>query len=294
MSAPALNFKTAQGETRFLTAYNQVRSLWPVASESLRIPTSFGSTHVLACGPADGRPLVLLHGFGFGATMWYPNVAALAKDHRVYAVDNLGDMNQSVPERAFKHRRETADWLRELLDRLGIDRATVMGHSYGGWLTLNFAQCAPERVERIVLLAPAASLVPMVKQFYLRVMGAGMFPTVGMVRSFARWCVAPGHAVPEELVQQFAMGLKHYKFGRVVMPDVYTDEELRSVKTPALLLIGDKEVIYDPQAAMDRAARLMPNLETDWIGNAGHGLSLEQADKINERVLRFLSAANRA
>lgn len=289
MSKPKLHFRTAAGESLFLAAYQKNLDLWPVAYESRHVETRFGSTHVITAGPDDAPPLLLIHGFGFSATMWASNIAALAADRRVYAVDIMGDMNQSVPSRAFANRREMAEWLCELLDALGVERTVVVGHSYGGWLSLNLALNAPERVERMVLLAPAASFVPMVKQFYLRVMGAGLLPGL-MSRSFAQWCVAPGHTAPAAMVEQFHMGLKHYRWGPVRMPDLYTDEELRQIDVPALLLMGDHEVIYDAEAAIARARRLLKGLTVTMIPDAGHALSIEQPDLVNQAIRAFIGA----
>lgn len=288
MSALTLNFRTMEGQNLYLTAYDKNLALWPVPYQSLRIKTGYGTTHVLACGPAGAPPVILLHGFGFSAAMWYPNVAALASDHRVYAVDVMSDFNQSVPDRQFQDRRSTADWLTGVLDELGIERAVVIGHSYGGWLTLNLALCAPERVERIVLLAPAASFVPMVKQFYVRLGIMGLLRTVGAARNFAQWCMAPGHRAPDAIVELFATGMRHYRFGRVIPPDVYTDEELRRIEAPALLLIGDQEVLYKPQAAMARATRLLKQVQTGIIPDASHALTLEQPEAVNRAIRAFL------
>lgn len=71
-------------------------------------------------------------------------------------------------------------------------------------------------------------------------------------------------------------------------PYVFTDEELKSVKVPILLLLSEHEVIYDPQPALKRASTFVPGIEAEIVKNAGHVLSMEQPEYINARVLRFL------
>lgn len=288
MSTRTLNFRTPQGQVQYLHAYDDVLALWPVEHRSLFIETSFGSTHVITAGPEDGPPVVLLHGFGFSAGMWFPNVGALAANHRIYAVDVLGDTNQSVATRPFKERSEMAQWLRELLDALGIRKAIMIGHSYGGWLTLNFAMNAPHRVDRSVLLAPAASFVPMVKQFYVRLLLLGLFRSRWVANSFAQWCVAQGNVVEPRLVELFAMGMKHFRFGPIIPPDVYTEAELARVQTPTLLVVGEAEVIYDADRAVKRATAAIKDLQVRLIKHASHGLTLEQPDQVNRAILDFI------
>jgi pimeloyl-ACP methyl ester carboxylesterase len=74
----------------------------------------------------------------------------------------------------------------------------------------------------------------------------------------------------------------------MVLPPVYTDEELRQIRAPTLLLLGDQEVVYDYKAALSRAKAMIPNLETAIIPGAGHASSLDQPDMVNQRILEFL------
>lgn len=76
-----------------------------------------------------------------------------------------------------------------------------------------------------------------------------------------------------------------------IYPTVYTDVELKQIDLPALLLIGAGDKIYNPQKAVDRAQRLMPNLNAEIIPEAGHLLIMDQPKIINARILQFLSNA---
>ena len=80
-------FRTPEGKTAFLAAYDAAMKLWPVSYEEMDIPTRFGTTHVVASGPKDAEPLVLLHGYMATLTMWAPNIADFSKHYRVYALD---------------------------------------------------------------------------------------------------------------------------------------------------------------------------------------------------------------
>lgn len=288
MSANALSFKSPAGAAEYLQAYNAVLTLWPVAHESHYIETSHGVTHVVTAGPEGAPPIVLLHAYAFSSAEWYANVEALSANHRVYAVDVMGDMNQTVMKRPFKQRAELAVWLRELFDALGIAKAVLMGHSYGGWLTLNFAMQYPERLTKIVLLAPAASFVPMVGQFTLRRILAFILPK-WFLPAFGRWSVAPGNPVPVLLLEQMRVAMRQYKFTSMVLqPDVYTDAELAQIKTPALVVVGEHEVIYNPAKAVERAQRTVAGLQVRMIPGASHALLMEQPAAVNEAILSFV------
>ena len=75
-----------------------------------------------------------------------------------------------------------------------------------------------------------------------------------------------------------------------MFPTVYTDEELKQIELPALLLIGTGEKIYNPKKVIDRAQRWMPDLTAEIIPNVGHTFNMEQPETINARILEFLSS----
>ena len=115
-----------------------------------------------ACRPAVSRPttaepaLLLLHGIGDSSVSWMPVMDGLAEDHRVIAPDLLGHGESDKP-RADYSAAAFANGMRDLLEVLAVERATVVGHSLGGGVAAQFAYQYPDRVERLVLVAPAAS-----------------------------------------------------------------------------------------------------------------------------------------
>ena len=101
----------------------------------------------------DGRPtLLLLHGIGDNSASWVPVMAGLAEEHRVIAPDLLGH-GQSDKPRADYSAAAFANGMRDLLEVLGVDRVTVVGHSLGGGVAAQFSYQYPDRVERLVLVA---------------------------------------------------------------------------------------------------------------------------------------------
>ena len=290
MSEYPSNFKTPEGEAKYIAAYETTLTLWPIPYESLEVPTQWGRTHLIVCGPKDGSPLVLLHGMHLSATMWFSNIAALSRNYRIYAVDTIGGVGRSVVVHPLNGRADLAGWLNEVLDGLRITQTHIVGHSYGGWLALNFALSASERINRLILLAPVG-LQPFVSQFWLRGIRAMLFPRRSLITSFMKWMTVKGFVVNELFVEQFVLGVKNFRSRPQirVLPTVFTDDELRQIKAHTLLLIGGKEVIYDPEVAVNRAKQLIQSIEAEVVPNASHGLPMEQPELVNERILEFLN-----
>ena len=99
-----------------------------------------------------GPVLLLLHGIGDSSESWLPVMHALARHHTVIAPDLLGHGASDKP-RADYAVAAYANGMRDLLDVLGIESATLVGHSLGGGVAAQFAYQFPERCERLVLVA---------------------------------------------------------------------------------------------------------------------------------------------
>jgi pimeloyl-ACP methyl ester carboxylesterase len=285
-------FKTPQGAAIFLAAYDEAMKSWPVAYESREIQSRFGTTHVVVSGPVDGPPLVLLHGYWSTLTMWTPNVADLSRDHRVYAIDVIGQPGRSIPGEPMRNPADCAAWLTATLNGLRLDRVTLIGMSYGGWLALNYAIASPERLRNLVLLSPAASFLPLVRQFSLRGMRMVFLPTRLTVNSFMRWLgfgdALEGSSTVPELMY---LGMKHFRIPRetaAVAPTVFSDADLRAMHVPTLLLIGEREVIFDPPSGLARARRLLPNIQGELLPRSSHEMCVSQHALVDRRILDFL------
>jgi len=100
-----------------------------------------------------GPVLLLLHGLGCDHTSWDPVIDSLARRYTVIAPDLLGH-GQSAKPRADYSIGGYANAMRDLLTVLGIESVTVVGHSLGGGVAMQFAYQFPERTERMVLVAP--------------------------------------------------------------------------------------------------------------------------------------------
>lgn len=100
---------TDTGEA-FHRAYDAVLAKWPDGTVPMALESDYGTTHINACGPQDGAPVILLPGGGATSTVWFGNVSALSAHNRVYAVDLIGEAGRSIP------RGKPVKTIDELLD----------------------------------------------------------------------------------------------------------------------------------------------------------------------------------
>ena len=282
-------YRSTEGETVVRTAYERALAKWPVEYKELRVATRWGSTTVYSCGAGSALPIVLFHGMSVSSPSWYPTVGALAGIRHVYAVDYPGDFGKSDHRTPPATREEAAEWVFELLDKLGIETTDMLGKSFGAFLAANAATRIPDRASRLVLISPAAVFTRLRTAFYPRAFLASMISTAVTRESFLKWLHAPGNYERDEFTELFDAALR---FGRPRLrfaPTVLRDSELRRLTMPVLYLAGEHEVIVDPVASTRRARQLLSDGHVEMIAGAGHGITVEQTRRTNELITRFLN-----
>jgi len=286
-------FRSEQAKEEYLAYYDNRANGWPVQSESMRVDTTFGRTYVRISGPSEAPALVLLPGSVFNSLMWIPNIEALSKEYRTYAVDNIYDCGRSIYTRELTSPQAFVQWLDELFTALELgDDIRMMGLSYGSWLTHQYARQYPQRLKKIVLLAHPA-IVRVNMEFVARFMLAFLSPE--RLASFFHWLLKDtaqkderSSILLDEIVGDVKLVARCYKPKKTVVPKVVKDEELSGIKVPALFLMGENEKTFNHQKAIARIKKIAPQAQIEIILNAGHDLSMAQADLVNQKVLAFL------
>jgi len=131
---------------------------FPTSFRVQDIQTDGATIHVRVGG--KGSAVVLLHGFGDTGDMWAPLAADLARNHTVVVPDLRGMGLSSHPEDGYDKRTQAAD-VRAVLTKLGIDRATVVGHDIGTMVAYAYASRYPDKTDRLVVMdAPVPGIPP--------------------------------------------------------------------------------------------------------------------------------------
>ena len=240
----------------------------------------------LGSGPA----LLLLHGLGCDHTTWLPVVQALSRRYTVIAPDLLGHGLSAKP-RADYSVGGYANGMRDLLTVLGIDKVTVVGHSFGGGVAMQFAYQFPERTERMVLVAPGG-LGPEVTKAIRMITLPGFHQAMGLVtlpglrqvtkaslRALATSGIAGTRDLDEvaEIVDSFKDPRTRRAIRHVVSAVVdwrgqivtMVDRAYLTQAMPMCVIWGTEDSVI-PVRHAGIVAELAPGATVEVIANAGH------------------------
>ncbi|HEX8517185.1 MAG TPA: alpha/beta hydrolase [Bacteroidia bacterium] len=273
----------------YIQSYDRALSLWKTPFEEKDIRTKYGNAHVIISGAENAPPLVLLHGMNASSTMWYPNIIALSSQYRVYAVDFLLEPGKSLCNAEIEGTDAIVSWYMGIFDELGLKKFSIVGASRGGWLSINIALHAPSRINKIVLLSPAQTftwIIPNPK--ILKNITYTLSPKRKKLRHVLETMTSNVDNISQVFINQYYIATREATVNKCMLQMTpFSEDELRSLKMPVLVLIGDKDII-NGKKSMEKARRLIPGVQTEMISRAGHFLSIDQAEEVNKKVLAFL------
>lgn len=242
------------------------------------------------------KVIALVHGLGLNRHSWQWQVPALAKDHRVVTFDLHGHGDSSVPPQTAS-LTVFSEQLRELLDHLGIARASVFGFSLGGMIARRFAMDHADRLEALGILHSAHARDKAAHDaIQARVAQAAQDgPAATVEAALERWFTdgfRASHPAVMDEVRRWILANRKEVYAPIyqVLVDGVTElvDPRPPITAPTLVMTGEQDFGNSP--AMSRAiAAEIPGSELVILPGLRHMALAEAPELFNARLLSFLS-----
>ncbi|MES2536996.1 MAG: alpha/beta hydrolase [Pseudomonadota bacterium] len=248
-----------------------------------------------------GYPVVLLHGSGAGITgweNWHDIMPRLAERYRVLVPDIIGFGFTERPEGTQYKLKLWVQHLLDFLDALHVEKAVLIGNSFGGALALALAMRNAHRVERLILMGTPAG------DFERRTTDASSWyyePSLENMTQLLRNFPYDPSVVTEDMVRLRhevtvkAGGLEAYrklfpepgKVGDIKIIKGIPESDLEKIDTPVLVLHGRDDKVVPPECGL-RIARSCPNAELHMFGKCGHWVQIEKYEQFLAQTNAFI------
>lgn len=254
--------------------------------------TVFGQKiHYVEAG--SGPTVILLHGLGGSTPVWQFNVAALAEKYHVVVPDQIGFGKSDKPLVNYRIRTYV-DFLDQFCKQLGIERASLVGNSMGGWIAAAFTAAFPDRVDRLVLVDAAGYAPPKdldTRTFY------GLNPTtregmkVLVAKVFYSKAFQTDAAIEQAIAARLAAG-DGYTINSItesiIRGEDFLDDVVKTIKRPTLIVWGRQDGLV-PLADGERFNKDIVGSKMIVIGQCGHVPNAEKPGEFNAALLKFLA-----
>lgn len=258
---------------------------------------SGGDLQALDTGPRDAAPIVLLHCFSCSINWWDELIPLLDREHRVIAIDLLGHGGSEMPRSGYSMENQAA-LVAQALSKLGVEGATVVGHSMGAAVTVALADQSSELVDRLVIVDQGPDIsycsVPLPAKLALTpVIGEALNRITPdfAIKDGLGDAFAPGFDVPDQFVDDFNRMTYTAFDASASAEDDYEDEEpldqrVRAVFVPLLVIFGSEDQLCDPRESLSAYADV-PGARTELIDGAGHSPNVEKPEETAKLMLEF-------
>jgi pimeloyl-ACP methyl ester carboxylesterase len=205
--------------------------------------------------------------------MWLPDIEAYAQRLRLYAVDVIGESGASAPSRPPLGSAFYVEWIDDVLDGLNLDRVAFVGVSLGGALALDYAARRPQRVDRLVLLAPSG-IGRQRSGFLIKAVILQLLGDSGRRRLLSSALGVPeGPPGPHDqaLFEFTLLIFKHFRprIDRVPLAD---DTTLARLVPLTLVIAGAQDAMLDSNDTARRLSACAPNVDMRLLPDTGHYL----------------------
>ncbi|WP_334183154.1 alpha/beta fold hydrolase [Novosphingobium sp.] len=243
----------------------------------------------------DNPPVILIHGVGLSQAMWGAQKAALKHAYRVITLDMLGHGGSTAPA-ADAGLDDYADQVAALMDRLGVEKAILVGFSMGALVARAFALRFPGRLSGLVLLNGVFNRSEDVRATILgrvdEVRQAG--PAANSEAAIERWftpefrAAEPGYIAD---LRAHMAGNDHHgyltSYGLFASQDNFGADRLGEIAVPTLVATGEFDVGSTPEMTRELAARI-PGAKAQVVADARHMMPVEMPEETNALLLGYL------
>lgn len=280
---------TPQVQTKMMAIYDAKLTQWPTPYETRYVDTAYGKVHVIVSGPENAPPLLLLNAGQMAGWSWMTNVGALNERYRTYAIDTIGEPGKSELSDINHFPKNGTEWselLVEIMDKLGVEKAFVVGASNGGFLALNYAIHYPERIEKIALLG-AMGLTPSTNENIMRITFSQIFPLKLVQNNTISWSFGDDPDLHTQIDEWFRLVFQTAP--QQSPPVTMKADDLQQVGVPTLAILGTKDNLMGDLGAVRVLASNVPGIEIVEI-EASHLMGMEKPEACNQLILDFFGS----
>ena len=279
-------FKSKEVKEKIITLYNQKLNELNIDYSEESVETKFGVTNVIITGDTKNPPLVLIHGTGGCAPQILYSFSNLASKYCVFAIDVLAQPNKSAENRLDMKSLDYGKWLIEVVIKLRLKDVTLVGFSFGGFISLKALEFNETPIRRVFLIAPVYivngnPLVGLFKMF---------LPLKKFIKTNNQKHIKKVMNVLFSEYDDFALEFMSTTFQHCDMDfsplPILSKNDANRIKTPIIIFACEKDIMFPGKKMINRAKRIFPSIgQVVLIEEAKHVPNSKDFKKIDDLII---------
>ncbi|MCC5927923.1 MAG: alpha/beta hydrolase [Cyclobacteriaceae bacterium] len=255
-------YKNQEAKRKMMALYDEKLQSLQIEYQSRYLETRFGKTHVITTGNEQAAPLILLHGINAGAPLTLEAIKNLGDAFCLHAIDTPGQTTRSDENRINIKGPDFAEWLHDVMQGLGIEKAHFIGVSYGAFILQKMMTYYPEKIRSAVFVVPAGLCNgPVYRSFVHLTIPLIRFLLSKKDRHLARFLSAFSDAEAGSTMfeMQKIMLLETYMDYR--RPGLLKKQDVANYKSPLYVVVAADDVFFPGDKAIQRCREIFSNVQ---------------------------------
>ena len=284
-------YKSESDKQTLLALYKEKLQSLDLEYEDVFVETSFGQTHVLTVGDADSPPVVLLHGINAGAGLALEPIKGLAEKYRIYVVDTIGQVGKSAETRLAVKDESYGKWLAEVMDALALEKAPVIGVSYGSFILQKLIIHQPNRIAKAIFIVPIIfSHGAFFRSIFKLLLPMRKFLKTKKEDDLLKFMDAFYTTKDDfsiRLQSSILLGVKM----DMQRPPLIKVADTKDFEAPVYILAADDDIFAPAEKTLKKASQVFKNLAaTKVLKDSKHVPSAAQYNEIEKTIERWLES----
>jgi pimeloyl-ACP methyl ester carboxylesterase len=254
-------FKSKEGKEKIITLYNQKLQELNIENTEKIVETKFGATNVIITGDTKNPTLLLIHGTGGCAPQILESFPNLASKYCVYTIDVLAQPNKSAENRLDMKSLDYGKWLIEIIIKLKLTEVTLVGFSFGGFISLKALEFNETHIKKVFLIAP----VYIVNGNPLKGLFKMFIPLKKFIKTNDKQYIKKVMNVLFSEYDNFALQYMSTTFQNCNMDfsplPIISKTSAKNIKTPLTIIAAEKDIMFPGKKMIKRAKRIFPSLD---------------------------------
>ncbi|MCL7754866.1 alpha/beta hydrolase [Polaribacter sp. Z022] len=280
-------FKTKAGKEKIITLYNQKLNDLHIEYSDKIVETTFGATNVIITGDIKNPPLVLIHGTGGCAPQILDSFPNISSKYCVYVIDVLAQPNKSAENRLDMKSLDYGKWLIEIIKKLKLTEVTLVGFSFGGFISLKTLEFNERYIKKVFLIAPVYIVNgnPFLGLFKM------FMPLKKFIKTNDKQYIKKVMDVLFSEYDDFAFAYMSTTFQNCNMDfsplPIISKKSAKNITTPITIIAAEKDIMFPGRKMIKRAKRIFPSLnEIILLENSKHVPNNKDFKIIEDLILR--------